>query len=41
MKYNNPRILLFIHCKMDAIVKKKIVGLDVITSQKWIYGKLF
>lgn len=23
MKYNNPRILLYIHCKMDAIVKKK------------------
>lgn len=22
MKYNNPRILLYIHCKMDAIVKK-------------------
>lgn len=29
MKYNNPRILLYIHCKMDAIVKKKIVGLDI------------
>lgn len=30
MKYNNPRILLYIHCKMDAIVEKKMLD--------WIYN---